>query len=798
MNSRPVACFAKSSPISPRPFAPGSCVRAGRLLWMASFAAGASLPAHAQVLEEVIVTAQKREQTLQDVPISVTAMTGDQLDALGIDDYTEVTQQVPNLQLNAWSPKLTIFNVRGISQNNFNDNLEAPVAVYLDDVYMGSMNGISGQLFDLERVEVLRGPQGTLFGRNATGGLVHYLSRDASDGDMNGYTEIELGDYARRSVEAAVGGGLSENARFRVAGRWNEADGYIESRDIGPFMGSGQDIGGIDGYALRGTVQVDFSDDLQGNFWLKHSDDDEVPTGGYVFENCPFQVADPTLCQVDAEGRAITLGGVIDLFGEPASPHDHYNEHPGTMNREQTNAIARFDYAMDGGAELVSLTSYTGMDYNYDEDGDALPLPILTFQTFVDYTQFSEELRVAGERDRMRWQAGFYYLDMEIDGGTSVTGAPGFGQVVASGRLAAAGGDDSALTDPDTGPFNGFGGALSFQDYVLDSSNWSLFGQAEYDISDRARLTVGLRWSQDDKDIDWILRFTDDFNPDPVQIDTSAGFAAANPGVDEIDYGDWAGRIGLDFDVSDRTMLFAAVNRGIKGGNWSIGGSPNITPATFQHNEEVLWAYEVGFKSDFDAYRLNGTLYYYDYDDYQAFSLAGGGPFISNSDASSYGGELEFLWSPSENWDVALGLAMSDSEVDVVLGASSILSGGVVGGVLIRDAELPNAPSYSGNYLVRYNWQAGSGRMAVQLDGAFYDDQFLEVTNGSGTVQEAYNVSNVRLTYESGNGRFSIGAWIKNATDEIYKQYSLDLGELGATTYYAPPRTYGANVRFYW
>jgi iron complex outermembrane receptor protein len=136
--------------------------------------------------------------------------------------------------------------------------------------------------------------------------------------------------------------------------------------------------------------------------------------------------------------------------------------------------------------------------------------------------------------------------------------------------------------------------------------------------------------------------------------------------------------------------------------------------------------------------------------------------------------------------------------VDVVLGANSILSGTGVTGVPIRDAEFPNAPSYSGNYLVRYNWNVGSGNVAVQLDGAFYDDQFLEVTNGSGTVQEAYNVSNVRLTYTDADERFSIGAWVKNANDEIYKQYSLDLGVLGATTYYAPPRTYGVTARFYW
>ena len=147
---------------------------------------GAPSVSYSQIFEEIIVTAQKREESIQDVPIAISAMTGDQVDALGFTDFTEIVQQIPALQLNAWSPNLTIFNIRGVSQNNFQDHLEAPVAVYMDDAYMGTMNGISGQMFDMKRIEVLRGPQGTLFGRNATGGLVHYISQDASEEETNG------------------------------------------------------------------------------------------------------------------------------------------------------------------------------------------------------------------------------------------------------------------------------------------------------------------------------------------------------------------------------------------------------------------------------------------------------------------------------------------------------------------------------------------------------------------------------------------------------------------------------------
>ena len=234
----------------------------------------------AQVLEEVVVTAQKREESIQDVPLSVTALSGRQIDALGLKDFTEVTQQMPSVQLNTYSPKFTIFNLRGVSQNNFNDNLEAPVAVYLDEVYRATMNGLSGQLFDMERVEVLRGPQGTLFGRNATGGLIHYVSRGADEEETNGYLEAEFGNYGRYAVEGAVGGGLSDTIRYRVAGRWNVQDGYVEAAP----GSSGQDIGGADGYALRGTLQMDFSDDLQGNLWIKYDEDSDVPTGRQTTE----------------------------------------------------------------------------------------------------------------------------------------------------------------------------------------------------------------------------------------------------------------------------------------------------------------------------------------------------------------------------------------------------------------------------------------------------------------------------------------------------------------------------------
>ncbi len=207
--------------------------RLKKSLLIAILLASTATAVNAAILEEVTVTAQKREQSLQDVGLSISAFSGQQLDALGLNNTTEISQQIPGLQVSQFSPNITMFNLRGISQANFQDNLEAPIAVFVDDAYIGSMNALSGMLFDIKRVEVLRGPQGTLFGRNATGGAIQYFSNAADDDEFNGYINVEVANFSRRSVETAFGGSFSENVRGRVAARWEEADGYIKATQPG-------------------------------------------------------------------------------------------------------------------------------------------------------------------------------------------------------------------------------------------------------------------------------------------------------------------------------------------------------------------------------------------------------------------------------------------------------------------------------------------------------------------------------------------------------------------------------------
>lgn len=735
----------------------------------------------------------------------MSAYTGAQLEALGLNNTTEITEQIPALQLNAWSPKLTIFNLRGVSQNNFTDNLEAPVAVYMDNAYMGSINGISGQLFDTERVEVLRGPQGTLFGRNATGGLIHYLSRGADSDETNGYALATVGDLGRTEVEGAYGGRLSETARIRVAGRYAKADGYIKSTDTNAELkASGQDLGGENGWAIRANLQADFSDQLTGSFWIKFSDDSDVPTGGYVFANCTYDSAG--YCNVDSAGLGNGSNGIINgITSAKATPYQNFAEQEGFLNREVSIYQADFNYSMANDMTLTSITNITNLKQDYLEDGDALPVLVINFGNAVDFQQLSQEIRLSGGNDKMNWQTGIYYLSMELDGSVTTVGAPVAGTAL-----------DNNLSP---------NGAKVEQTYVLESKNTSLFGQIEYDASETVTVIGGLRLSQDTKSIDYsstLFAKTTAANPvdSTVALGSDETFAATVPGVNEIDYNDWAGRLAVDIEVNERTLVFLSYNRGIKGGNWTLASDINAN--NFRHDEEVLNSFEVGTKttSADGALRFNGTLFRYDYKDYQAFALTGGTPQVTNSDATSTGGEMELFWNPTSQFNMILGATFQSSEVDEVQGPASQIgpvlsrtppqrSGNCVLDTsgdfytcdyekdTIKGVELPNAPAFSLNYLFRYDLDAWNGNLALQADGVYYDDQYLEVTNGRSSLQPAYNLTNISATWANEEG-YEVQLYIRNVLDEEYAVYSLNLGILGTTQYYGAPTTYGLSFRRRW
>ncbi|ODU21944.1 MAG: hypothetical protein ABS87_04340 [Sphingomonas sp. SCN 67-18] len=708
-------------------------------------------PADQGVFADIVVTAQKRAENLQDVGISITALSGEALGTLGLHNMQQIGQQVPGLQLQTFTPVLTVFNLRGVSQNNFQDNLEAPVAVYINDVYVGSMNAIGQQMFDMERVEVLRGPQGTLFGRNATGGLIHYVTRGADEQQLNGYAEASLGEFDSYSVEGAVGGGVTPGLRLRLAGRYEHSDGYVKA-GFNPILDRkalGRTSHGANGWALRGSAQADLGPDTTLDLIAAYSRDHDVPTGQYTVR---FAEAD------EETGLGINAGPPIT-----GDVHRHASDEDTFFNRKVFSGTAKLTSKLTDDVTLTSISNYTSMKKFYIEDAGG-GLVFFPFQTVADFKQYSQELRLSGETDRMRWQLGGYYLNMDFDGSFTAEGAPITGE------------EDGRIVGTTR----------------LRSKNWSLFGQAEYDLAPEWTAILGLRWSQDNKHIRFQTRgFNLDGVPDGSVLFDFADAIAADPlfkDHDRIDYGDVAVRAQVNYKPSDDLLVFLSYNRGIKGGNWSP--SPSVDLANFRHKNEVLNSYELGFKSTLaPGLRLNATAFYYDYQDYQAFALTGLQPQVTNSDATVKGGEIELFAHPAHGLDLSLGASFLDSDVDFVPA--------VFPGTGTENAKLPQAPGASLNGLVRYGLDLGAGELAFQVDGRFNSAQYLEGTNSQVSHQEAYAIANASISFTAPGDAWQASLWVKNFTNSEYLLYNLDLGLAGfVEQIYGPPRQFGGTVRF--
>jgi iron complex outermembrane receptor protein len=714
----------------------------------------AQAPRDQGVFEAIVVTAQKREEKIQDVGISITALSGETIKTLNLTNMQQISQQVPNLQVSAWTPAFTTFNLRGISQNNFQDNLEAPVAVYMDEVYVGSMNALGLPIFDVERIEVLRGPQGTLFGRNATGGLIHFLSNAADETKLNGYAEGEVAEWNTWRLEGAIGGQLMPGLRARVAGFYNKSKGWLEP-GFNPVLGRkarGRTSQGANGWAFRTNVQADLGPDTLLSLIGFYAKDNDVPTGEYVVR---FAEADPET------GLGINPGPPIS-----GSVFKHASDENPGFDRKVWSTTAKLTHSFSDNVDFTYIGNYSKLDKNYIEDAGG-GLVFFPFQTIAHHKQWSHEARFSGHTPRVRWQVGAYYLNMDFDGEFDASGAA------------------ITMAETDAGRIQGL--------THLISKNWSIFGQGEYDFTPQLTAIVGLRWSQDHKKIKFrSIAFGGALGlPDNTVFFDFAREIAANPefaGDDKINYGDVAARAQLNYKPSRDLLFYLSYNRGIKGGNWSP--SPNVVLADFRHDNEVLDAYEVGMKSTLaPGTRLNLAAFYYDYHDYQAFSLTNLQPQVTNSDATVKGGEIELYTRPLRYLDLAVGAAFLDSNVDFVPA--------VVPGTGTRNAELPQAPHVSFNALARYTVPVRFGLLAFQLDGRYASKHFLEGTNSEVSFQRAYSVANASISLSSPDERWQGSLWVKNFANSKYKVYNLDLGLLGfVEQMYAPPRQFGGTLRF--
>ena len=727
----------------------------------------------AQVLEEVIVTAQKREQNLQDVGVSVTAFSGEQVRSLGFTRSNDVMAQMPGVSFNsvASGGTFSLPTIRGVSQNDFAQTQEAPNAVYVDGVYLSFLTGLNFALFDMERIEVLRGPQGTLYGRNATGGLFHYVTRKPTD-EFEAYADLTFGSYDQIRSEAAISGPLGDTLKARLAFTSDHHDPWWENR-------TGEDRFDKDQYAIRGQLLYEPNDDV--SFLLSVNAGAQNDLAG-TYEGTPGGF--------DAFGRGIDVAGLdFNGYRDPdGDAHVSSFNDVGFLDRKMLSVSGTLEWQFEN-VKLTSITAYQSFEYGYQEDCDGTPFNTCVFGSGLpDADQFSQEIRFSGEIDNnWRWTAGGYYLKIDNDA-TSIFNAPDFG-----------------------------GTAFAFHvnsDWSTDTESWAIFGQVEYDFNERWTVIAGLRWTEEDKShiaetrcIDFpgivvgaaacppgtaFYRFSElnALEVDPVTFVTGAPAAAA---VTKQSVGDWAGKIELDYRPNEDLLLYASITRGNKGPGYNVPLDGLVSVADTPFAEETLTSYEIGFKSTLwdGKARLNAAAYYYDYNDYQAFNLLGLTQFIQNRDAEMYGGEVELTLTPAEGWDFLFGASFIDAEVkDVPLPDF----------VTIADVEPSQAPSFTFNGLARKQWPMFDGYVAVQMDFNYVDDYFSGLVNAPTTNEDSYVLGNARISYATGDGKWDVAFFVRNIADADIGTYTFDLtGFAGNNLHsYQPPRWFGGQVRYTW
>ncbi|MFZ5608664.1 MAG: TonB-dependent receptor [Pseudomonadota bacterium] len=798
-----------------------------------------ALPALAQesrnatsVLEEIVVTAQKREQSAQDVGIAITTFSGEQMRALGVEQSFDIAAFSPGVHISGnLAGQNTQFTIRGVTQNDFNDIVEAPNAVYLDEGYLAVAQAQTFAVFDIDRVEILKGPQGTLFGRNATGGLVHYISRKPSLEGVEGYVDVTYGRFDspananQTRIEAALGGPLGDKLAARGAVYYNWHQGYLKNLypqgAVGgpPGPDAGANLGTDDTLAGRFTLLAKPSDTLRvslafngarsnlatGPYQSKPTigvfnadgelvnvvnvapgetrasilldgagNDNGADFGSDLDNDGVFGLNDPDDAFLTARfGAGTDFFGYRDPDGEDFTfSSDFAFKKQGSVDTWGLNGRVEWDLA-----DSILLTAVT--DYkNYKKllfiDVDSAPVNQSANYAAVDATSFTQEIRLNGEVERMRWVAGLYYLNIDTD-------------------------SDNGLKFPVGSVVPGAPFDLG-SDAQLETNSYSVFGQAEYDLAEKLTFILGARLIEEKKKyhFEQNLYFGNTSSRSihqgaPLLIGPVFGPNGPEPFDDKTGKTLWAGKAQLDWRASDDLLVYFGVNRGVKAGSFNaqLAGGLAVPTSAIPYGAETLLSFEGGFKARlFDGTtRLNGSAFYYDYSDYQAFLFTGVSGVVINADATNKGVELELQTSPLDGLDAVLALAWFDATVkDVPLR---------VGGPIVRDVRPTYAPEFQLNGLVRYGWPAFGGELALTGDFSYSSSYFYNLRNFDADKFGSYLVLNARLAWASDDDKWELALKVNNITDERVGIQGFDLATLCGCNEisFQPPRWYGLSVR---
>jgi iron complex outermembrane recepter protein len=717
-------------------------------------AALAATPAAAQEQGEgaaqdtaIIVTAQRRAQTLREVPIAVSVFGSDFLEKSRTATITDLVAFTPGVSGTSVAQTTPRIAVRGISTEDFGVGSDPALGIYIDDVYLGRGVSSIADLFDIERVEIVKGPQGTLFGRNTTAGAVSITTaRPASDFAASG--ELSYGRFNEVVARAVINLPLAEDWGLRIAGSSRTRDGFADNT-------LGGQIGAINSQAARATLAHDGAATTM------------LASAEYrTTRNQPGPYINPVLVGTDPFGSiASNL-----VAGQPGAPRDFIDAY---------RASLRIEHEFAGGITLTSITAYNGFDNSYFEDTDASPLSLLEFGTDGAQDSYSQELRLTGESGRIAWALG----------------AIAARDIARSTQFARFSEEDfcAILFEVDCSAAIGLPGAGEvFERSIAASRNTSygVFADITLKASERLDVIAGLRFSHDRKSFRVRLPGNDNLLGPVIIVPPSEAELAAL-GMLEADgtlrqtyrYSGWQPRFAVHYRLTDQVSAYASVTRGYKAGGFN---QLNPGPA---FNPEGVWSYEVGVKGDLPQHRVSFDLaaYRFDYSDLQALVDFAGSLITRNAGtASGKGVEASLAWRPASGLRINAGAAWQDIRYgEFVAGPGQDFTGN----------RLVRAPEFTANLVADVDTPVSAGlRLLARGEFSYQSSQFFRPSNDPFTRQGSFALVNGSVGFGFGE-HLTLRAFAANLLDKRYLvDAAIMVPDLLLYTQRGEPRTFGVQV----
>ncbi|MCP3732614.1 TonB-dependent receptor [Sphingomonas sp. MG17] len=699
-------------------------------------AASAAAQADPLFGDDIVVTAQKRSESVQKIPLAITAVGGEDLANRQVTSFESLAPSLPSVNFgkNVGFARIAI---RGLGLDASVGGHEGRVAYHADGIYVGRPSSQLSTFFDISRVEVVRGPQGTLYGRNATAGAINVITNDPQD-TFGGYAKLTVGNYGFFQEEGAVTGQVADGVAARFALTKTDRGGY------GQNLVSGDDIDDEHSLAVRAKLKIEPSAGVTLLLSADYSyQDDAAFVYHFIGQGNPA-----------SQPRAVTLGGTV-----PADPRDTFADIPQTNERRNWGFGATLTVDI-GQATLTSVTGYRDSLADVRGDHDGTRINVSTIQTLEQARQFSEELRLDGETGRLKWLIGGFYFNEKIYAQSKFGPVLAFNNAFLSRGLI----------------FNG----------DLKTDAYAAFGQLDFEILDGLTLSAGLRYSHEKK-------FIDQRGAVELGMAATPGYTPGYTNFQKADvsFSSTTPRFNIQWSPTANLMFYATYAKGFKSGGFNLTGfAPAVRP-------EQLTDYEAGIKATLlsGAVRLNGSVFHYDYDDLQVQRILNAAAVVVNAaTARVRGAEAEVTIRPVRGFELSGNVAYLDARFTSF--ASEDSARPTLGVLNLSGNRLPQAPEWTANLAAQYSLPVRSGTLRLRGEMAYTSQIFFSFYNRPEISQNGYAKYNGSVSYEASSG-LTLSAWIKNIADRrTYSTTQVSSGFLGFPIMgtFDPPRTFGGSI----